>query len=129
MISLLEELLKEIKKDDKIEFEGDILEPKNPEHEKIKDEIIREITRKKQADEIERKKIEDLIDKYRDPHKRIPWERDWDWTKFNDWRNDSDNQVCLIEEAMRRELSKPPWLRTNAFFISCPCHKCNPFYM
>lgn len=35
---------------------------------------------------------------------------------------------CLIEEARKAEMDKPPSMRTNVFFISCPCPKCNPFY-
>ena len=48
---------------------------------------------------------------------------------YQDIRNSSQVEKCLLEEALRREQLKPIHLRQTSFMISCPCPKCNPARM
>ncbi len=38
---------------------------------------------------------------------------------------------CLIDAAIQREIDEgvPPHRRTKAWYISCPCAKCNPYFL
>lgn len=40
-------------------------------------------------------------------------------------------EKCLIDKLVQDEIDRgvPESLRTKAWFVSCPCSKCTPFYM
>ncbi len=69
----------------------------------------------------------------------IDWQSDYDplnplklkeWEQFStQWDTKIKPQRCLIQEAMKLEEKKPPHMRQKSFLISCPCPKCNPFFM
>jgi hypothetical protein len=48
---------------------------------------------------------------------------------YQDIRNSGKVEKCLLDEAFKREQSKPIHLRRTSFMISCPCSKCNPARM
>lgn len=36
------------------------------------------------------------------------------------------DKPCLLEKMRQEQAKLPPEQRTNAFYINCPCKKCNP---
>lgn len=38
---------------------------------------------------------------------------------------------CIIDKMVQDEIDRgvPEWRRTRAFYVSCPCKKCNPYYL
>lgn len=39
------------------------------------------------------------------------------------------DKPCLIEQMRKEQEKLPPEQRTNAYYISCPCKKCNPYHL
>lgn len=43
--------------------------------------------------------------------------------------NTFEVEECLVQRMYQEEQKKPPWLRNHAFYIYCPCKRCNPFHL
>lgn len=65
-----------------------------------------------------------MVEKYNAAHSEENYEY-----SYQDIRNSNKIEVCLLDEAFKREQSKPVHLRATSFMISCPCPKCNPAKM